>query len=123
MNYCSLEDAWGKTDYITDQYKKYDKSQIKETFIEKPIEKHMINDHGITQKNLYNNHHLYSCDNLINHLNSCPSCRMKMRQQFSSKLVDKIQQLIIDNKDTILLILLALFALIFFNLLISIFRK
>ena len=24
MNYCSLEDAWGKSDYITDQYKKYE---------------------------------------------------------------------------------------------------
>ena len=47
---------------------------------------------------------------------------MKIRKRFSSKLVERIENIIFDNKDTVLLILIGLFILIFFNLLFSVFR-
>jgi len=127
MNYCSLEDAWGKADYITDQYKKYENNII-ENFDEV---NYAINDNRIleipvekpqqTKKPIQKC--VFTCDDFISHLNKCPKCRMKIKKQFSSKLVNKIQHIIFDNKDTILLILMALFILIFFNLLYSIFKK
>jgi len=125
MNYCSLEDAWGNFDYITNQYKKYENNII-ENFdevnyeindnivLKKPVEK-------LTKKLLHKC--VFTCDDFISHLNKCPKCRMKIKKQFSSKLVNKIQHIIFDNKDTILLILITLFILIFLNLLHSILKK
>ncbi len=130
MNYCSLEDAWGKSDYISNQYKQYDTvenfdqtkinnevnyaindNRIPETIIEKPVQNIKLQQNCV-----------FTCDDFINHLNKCQKCRMKIKKQFSSKIVDKIQQIIFYNKDTVLLILMAFFILIFFNLLFSIFR-
>jgi len=47
---------------------------------------------------------------------------MKMRNRFKSNIVEKFDNLIVDNKDTVLLFLLILFALIFCNLVIAIFK-
>ena len=132
MNYCSLEDAWGKSDYITNQYKKYD---TVENFDQTPINNEVnyaINSNTIpeiiTHKPIQNKNTkliqtcVFTCDDFISHLNKCQKCRIKIRKQFSSKIVAKIQQIIFYNKDTVLLILMAFFILIFFNLLFSIFR-
>ena len=127
MNYCSLEDAWGKSDYITDQYKKYENNTI-ENFDEV---NYAINDNRISEIPVEKSKQtkkiiqkcVFTCDDIISHLKKCPKCRMKIKKQFSSKLVNKIQHIIFDNKDTILLILMALFILIFFNLLYSILKK
>ena len=138
MNYCSIEDAWGKSDYITDQYKKYEsKNDIIENFDQTIINdevNYAINDNRvperILQKPVQNKKKIvqiqkcvFTCDDFISHLNKCQKCRMKLRKQFSSKIFGKIQHIIFDNKDTVLLILMALFILIFFNLLFSIFKR
>ena len=61
MNYCSIQEAWGKTDYITNQYKKYDNpvqqrnnpyqqrntSEIKNSFPKKTLEKFIRNQEKI----------------------------------------------------------------------------
>lgn len=131
MNYCSLEEAWDKSDYITNQYKKYEsKDNIIENFdntINNEIN-YAINDNRVPeiikqnpiQKK--NQQCVFSCDDFFDHLNKCQKCKMKIKKQFSSKIIGKIQHIIFDNKDTILLILMALFILIFFNLLFSIFK-
>jgi len=140
MNYCSLEDAWGKPGYITDQYKKYEsKDDIVENFDQtingnevnysindNKIPENIINQNFMQKKNQnkkISQKCVFTCDDLISHLNKCSSCRMKMKKHFSFKLVGKIQNFINNNKDTILLILIALFILIFLNLLFSIFKK
>jgi hypothetical protein len=116
MNYCSIEDAWGNNDYITDNFKKYDNKIIEKN---ENISENFKNIHEDTQ-----NHNIkYTCDDFINHLNHCPICKQKMQEQFGFKLIDKIRNLIDDNKDNIILILLVLFILIFFNLIFSIFRN
>lgn len=136
MNYCSLEDAWGKSDYITDQYKKYEsKDDIIENFNQTITNEvnYDINDNRvpkiIVQKPVQTKNTklvqkcVFTCDDFISHLNKCQKCRMKVRKQFSSKIIGKIQHIIFDNKDTVLLILMALFILIFFNLLFSICKQ
>jgi len=132
MNYCSIEDAWRNSGYISDQYKKYD-NDVVETFngdinyaindnrvetIEKNNNIQYKNDDQINNQNC-----IFTCDNLFDHLNKCPKCRMRLRKHFSSKVVQKLETIIFDNKDTVLLILIALFILIFLNLLFSIFRR
>lgn len=123
MNYCSLEEAWGKSDYITNQYKKYDTVEnFNQTKINDEVN-YAINDNRIpeTTKTLQNiklqQTCVFTCDDFLNHLNKCPHCKMKIKKQLSSKMVDKIKQIIFHNKDTVLLILMTIFILVFFNLL------
>jgi hypothetical protein len=65
---------------------------------------------------------VFICDDFLDHLETCTICRNKMRMRFKSKLIDKCENLLIDNKDTILLFLIILFALLLCKLIISIFR-
>jgi len=153
MNYCTIEDAWNNNDYITNQFKIYENPYRKkniETFeTEKKIEtfetepkipiytnqntqlnnqdlnidlnnQNYLNNFNIPQMN-YDN--VFICDDFWDHLNTCKSCRMKVRERFSSKITDKVENLILDNKDTVLIFLVCLFALLFCNLLISIINK
>jgi len=125
MNYCSIDDAWKNTDYISDQFKLYENPYEKKNVIEN-FDNQQIN-YGIQRKqnkNVERKQHtcVFTCDNFWEHLNTCQTCRMKVRQRFSSKIIDRIQNLVSDNKDTILLILIAMFILVFFKLLVSIFR-
>lgn len=131
MNYCLIEDAWGKIDYISDQYKKYEgKNDIVENFDQIKINNEVnyaIDDNRVPEKNPTNiktiNTCVFTCDDFINHLNKCSTCKMRLKNQLSSKFVNKIQHIIFNNKDTVLLILMALFILIFFNLLFLTFRR
>ena len=89
-----------------------------------------INNHLIKQNNLNtdttnntnNYQNVFICDDFLDHLETCKICRMKMRNRFGSNIVEKFDNLIVDNKDTVLLFLLILFALIFCNLVIAIFK-
>ena len=151
MNYCSIDDAWKNSDYISDQLRQYENPYEKAH--ENINEKNIIENFNCPNKNQINNLNMqydlisdlnnqqinnptntnqinnqpqvcvFSCDDFMEHLNTCKTCRIKMRNRFSSKMIERLQNVVLDNKDTILLILMALFVLIFFNLLISIFRK
>jgi hypothetical protein len=72
--------------------------------------------------NTNNYQNVFICDDFLDHLETCKVCRMKMRNRFRSNIVEKFDNLIVDNKDTVLLFLLILFALIFCNLVITIFK-
>jgi hypothetical protein len=120
MNYCLIEDAWRtsinsrpsafaiNSDY-SDKYNN-EKKNIIENFADNNIDYNMENC-------------FYTCNNFWQHLDSCDVCRNKIRERYSFKLIERIQIILLDNKDTILLILIILFLLVFFNLLISIFKK
>jgi hypothetical protein len=145
MNYCTIEDAWKNSDYISDQFKLYENPYQKKNIIEnfdyniKPSNVSENTNFEINnqqpsktvsssenQKPVIHNEHKscnFTCDNFWEHLDKCEECRKKIRHQFSSKVVERVQNLILDNKDTIVLILMAIFILIFFNLLVSIFNK
>ena len=136
MNYCSLEDAWGKSNYISDQYNKYDSNDVVENFDQTIMNNEVnyaINDNRVPerpestilkpQNKVVNKKCVFTCDDFIDHMNKCAKCRMKLRQQFSSKIGQKIKTMIFYNKDTILLFLIGLFFLIFLNLLLSVMSR
>jgi len=130
MNYCSIEDAWKNTDFISDQFKiyenPYEKKNIIENFESNDFKKVNYKESNMVKKNTkkFTEHTCtFTCNNFWEHLNKCHSCRMKIRQQFSSKILKNIQNIILDNKDNLLLVLIIMFILVFFNLLVSVFRK
>jgi len=146
MNYCTIEDAWKNSDYISDQFKLYENPYEKKNIIEnfdsniKPVNygDSSYNNSLITQNTISKSTEQvvasqpvasqplvcsFTCDDFWEHLNKCETCRKKIRDRFSSKLVENIQNAVLDNKDTILLVLIAFFILVFFNLLVSIFKK
>lgn len=89
-------------------------TEIKKEKNQKPEEK------PVTKTNNY--HNVFICDDFLDHLETCKICRMKMRKRFRSNIIEKFDNIIVDNKDTILLFLVILFALIFCNLLVNIFK-
>ncbi len=148
MNYCSIDDAWKNSDSLTDQFKikkktienfsddffNYDDFFYEEknfTHEEKNIT-HEQKNTKLEQKNTKleeipltktnNYHNVFICDDFLDHLETCNICRMKMRKRFKSNIIEKFDNIIVDNKDTILLFLVILFALIFCNLLVNIFK-
>jgi hypothetical protein len=135
MNYCLIEDAWKNTDYISDQYNTYNigEKNIIENFNTNTNidygdeyssnEQNNNNSSSNIPHNIHNIHNNISCDDFNRHLEVCNECKMRIRNRYSSKLIERIQINVLDNKDTILLILIILFLLIFFKLLISIFKK
>jgi hypothetical protein len=143
MNYCSIEDAWGsKCNQISNQYKNYmvDKNYTEpepmETNqnikipknniqLEKNIESfNNTNINAISNTKKFkimddNDHHLdelYDCNSFITHMRNCRKCHNKMRNYFRPKLVENFQDIIEDNRDTIVLILMGISILLFFNL-------
>jgi hypothetical protein len=92
MNYCLLEDAWGKEQKIVQQ-------KNVEHFSETPIKYNYIN-----------------CDDFINHINNCKTCNNKLRNKYRSKILYNINDIINGNKEGLVLILMGIFILLFFNL-------
>lgn len=172
MNYCSLEDAWGRDNRMCSQYKNYmddknnknniepdikknqtindiqpdsllnlnenieqfsnvsDSSKLKELFVNAPYQSSpqvQIShkpQHKVQQNisNQYDNHfdnhfdELNDCDNFLKHVRNCRKCHNKVKNYFKPKLVENFQDIIEDNKDTIVLILIGISILLFFNL-------
>jgi hypothetical protein len=138
MNYCSIEDAWGTINYASNQYKEYvnnnlenniehfdknvdsdptsfesiDSSQAK--LINQPREKlnKMVNIYNLDNKI----DELNNCDSFILHARNCRKCYNKMKNQFKPQLIEKFQDMIEENRDTIVLILIGISILLFFNL-------
>jgi hypothetical protein len=116
MNYCSIEDAWGKNNCVSNQYNKntidssnnqfYKNEKIIENFVESKEQKktHLKIDE------------LHDCEDFLLHIKNCRKCYNKMRHLFKPQLVDKIQIIIDENRDTIVLILIGISILLFFNL-------
>jgi len=133
MNYCSLEDAWGsKCNQISNQYKNYMvEKNYTETQPAENIKKQdltvesfnntlsTVNNKQPQAKTQNDDHHLdelYDCDSFLNHVRNCRKCHSRMRNYFRPKLVENFQDIIDDNRDTIVLILIGISILLFFNL-------
>ncbi len=134
MNYCSIEDAWGSkcnsmsneiNQYINQRNPAPQKSEepinleteietfesVKPILKSKPVNKVKLADS-------FDDHHIEinSCDDFMLHVKSCRKCYNRMRNQFKPQLVENFQDIIEDNRDTIVLILIGISILLFFNL-------
>jgi hypothetical protein len=136
MNYCSIEDAWGSRcnsmsnqidQYINEKNPAPKKSEDLvnlETEIEhfEPVQlkpsKKSKTINKIKQVDSYDDHHIEinSCDDFMLHVKSCRKCYNRMRNQFKPQLIENFQDMIDGNRDTIVLILIGISILLFFNL-------
>jgi hypothetical protein len=129
MNYCSIQEAWGKTDYITNQYKKYDNPvqqrnnpyQQKNTperensFSKKTLEKFSSAQNKL-KKHISK---IDNCNDFMKHLNVCKKCQTAIRNKYRPKILENFTDIIETNKDIIVLILIGISILLFFNLINS----
>ena len=139
MNYCTVQEAWGKENYISNQYKNFNHNK-------KPIEKfsnhknNNINNH--TKMNTVEkftsdrrtmdrrpfdrrtmDHRPTQCEEFLSHLKKCKKCASKTREQFRPKILENFEDIIQTNRDIIVLILIGMCMLIFFNLISNITQK
>jgi hypothetical protein len=130
MNYCSIEDAWGKSNYASNQFKEYmtntnsnlelDEDNINHN-VEQFTETKNKQNNGKKNKNKKEKIHnhldeLNECELFMIHVKNCRKCYNKIKNQFKPKLIENFQTIINDNKDTIVLILIGISILLFFNL-------
>jgi hypothetical protein len=120
MNFCSIEDAWGDNK-ISNQFQKYkgdNKVCENPTKIETPIK-------PIEHFNQNNN--IITCDDILNHINQCNHCYNKLYNKFNipqkNEFVNNLHNIINNNKDTIVLILIGIFIVMFFKLVNNITSK
>ena len=95
------------------------------------INKHTIEQFENNYDNNYNNYTNKSimnndifnksiCDNFIIHLHNCKYCQSKMKNYLRPNIIDNLYSVIDNNKDIIVLILIGICILLFFNLIINI---
>jgi hypothetical protein len=120
MNYCSIQEAWGHSNYISKEYKN----------LEQPLEKNIIQRKPVIQKKtiekfsnnkikkINTNKQMY-CNDFINHLKTCRSCQIKLRDQFRPKILENFEDIIQTNRDIIVLVLVGICIMLFFNILTS----
>jgi len=119
MNYCSIQEAWGNENYISKQYKKFEENtQEKKIPI---IQKKTIENFSKASfnQNKPRNVNQSSCNDFINHLKTCRSCQVKIREQFRPKILENFEDIIQTNRDIIVLILVGICIMLFFNLITS----
>lgn len=143
MNYCSIEDAWGmqldkgKQNMPSNQIKEYmaNHNSNHKQYSPYPDAEPMTFENFTNQEiktkseskspNNYEHNHmeLYDCDKILKHIKSCRKCMNHMRNHFKPHLIENFQDIIDENRDTIVLILIGISLLLFFNLISNITSK
>lgn len=118
MNYCTIQEAWGQGNYISNQLK--NESNIEK----KPIENFENSENNIIKKrDSFKNSHKnnrsdkFNCNNFFAHIKTCRQCQIKMRNEFRPKILENFEDIIQTNRDIIVLILVGICLMLFFNLL------
>lgn len=130
MNYCSIEDAWGTSNCAINQFKEYTDNISSDNKVQNDLDTNI--EHFTEPKpekikkeikervkvyDLDNRiDELNNCDSFILHVRNCRKCYNRMRNQFKPRLIENFQGIIDENRDTIVLILIGISILLFFNL-------
>lgn len=104
MNYCSISDAWGSKNNNIENFQPHDIVQSVDSTIKEHFDP--TNDKKIMK--------LMSCDEIFEHINTCRYCNERIRLKYKSNLINNFTY---NNKDTCVLILVAVFVYLFFKLL------
>jgi hypothetical protein len=122
MNYCSIQDAWGQNqnDYITNQYKKYNSRYNISNNPKNTLENFSSNEIPKISKipEIPKNHlkNINNCNNFFSHLNKCKQCQRLVRNKYRPKILENFSDILDTNKDIVVLILVGICIMLFFNL-------
>ena len=120
MNYCSIQEAWGHNNYISKEYNNFEKPLEKNIIQRKPvIQKKTIEKFSNNKIKKINTDKQMYCNDFINHLKTCRSCQIKLRDQFRPKILENFEDIIQTNRDIIVLVLVGICIMLFFNILTS----
>lgn len=120
MNYCSINEAWGQGNYISKQFNKVNNNSEK---VIKNKKKHIEKFTNSNKINKVNKNKVNPCNSFITHMKTCSHCRNKMREHFKPRIVENFEDIIQNNRDVIVLILIGLCFMIFFNMLMNVTSK
>jgi hypothetical protein len=112
MNYCSIQDAWGQNDYITNQFNKYNNRYNVSDNPKNTLEKFS------SEKNHFKN--INNCNDFFLHLNKCKKCQRQVRNKYRPKILENFSNILDTNKDIVVLILVGICIMLFFNLVNSV---
>jgi hypothetical protein len=131
MNYCSIEDAWGTNNFTNnftnDHFKdcKINDNCVNQNNMNTDIKPNIEQfydiktekNEGVVREKIYDfdntNNELNNCESFILHVRNCRKCYNIIKNQHKPQIIEKI---IDENRDTIVLILIGIFILLFFNL-------
>jgi hypothetical protein len=130
MNYCSIEDAWGTSNCASNQFKEYMTNISSDNKVQNNLDTNIEHFTELKpnkiKKEIKERFKVYDLDNRIDELNNCDSfilhvrncrkCYNRMRNQFKPQLIENFQGIIDENRDIIVLILIGISILLFFNL-------
>ena len=117
MNYCSIQDAWGQNDYITNQYKKYNSRYNISDNPKNTLEKFSSNKiHEIPKISKNHLKNINNCNDFFSHLNKCKQCQRLVRNKYRPKILENFSDILDTNKDIVVLILVGICIMLFFNL-------
>lgn len=108
MIYCSLDEAWGKK--INNYHEKFTniqknikkKKKIIENFTESIKEEKSLSE--------------INCKKIMKHIMKCPKCYKKLREKFRPKILCILKDMVEEYREMIVLILVGISIMLFFNL-------
>lgn len=115
MNYCTIQEAWGK-DKITNCYKEYMLNANIDKFENTDIEKFDNTNVDNVKYNINYDQNNDECEKIFLHIKKCKKCHNKLKKYFKSNVNNLLYDIIEDNKDIIIIILITIFILLFINL-------
>lgn len=132
MNYCSIQEAWGRPNYISNQFSSYNTQQIEHfgDLKDGPDSSVSQSDQTIGYRKKKStsttdiiNPQKFTCQDFMDHLRQCRKCQMKMREKYAPKILENFNDMIETNRDVIVLILIGISIMIFLNLVNSISKE
>ena len=126
MMYCSLEEAWGNKSIS----RYYDKTEKKKTI--EPFKNNFYED---TDESIEHSDCNFQVSKVYQHIKKCIKCQKKLYEKLEKKfkpqlnnnnIINNFKNIIKNNNELVIIILLGISVLIFFNLIYSIlnyFRK
>jgi len=138
MQFCSIDEAWGGNSFekkpnktkehfrpLNDNTDNFNKDDfINEYEINKKDNRYKVKDVtdidiALNNKN-DNCDKKHSCNTILEHIRTCPSCRRKIKKELFSNLYNTIRSSIEEYREPIILILVAIFIILLINLIIKI---
>ena len=102
MLYCSIDEAWGRNNIPYNNNKKKYKKKVIESFTETVKEEKELTE--------------LECSKIMKHIMKCPKCYRKLSNKFRPKLLFLLHNIIDEYREMIILVLMGIFLMVFFNL-------
>ena len=115
LTYCLLDEAWGhksqnRSRYTTNQSCPTDLEDSKEQSKEQSKKRLTDNiEH-------FESDMMFDCESVMEHLKKCKKCYNRVSMLHRPMILDNFRDIINDNKDLIVLILIGISIVLFFNL-------